>query len=1127
VRPIRFIMQFLSRSAASFSDALQIGTIVAANYSTLYWIAIGLGLLSANWFATKEESSREASNTDQDLTNEAVRLLNLIRAGNHLATDTISSIEKLPLSVQLREIDKVISGLSINDEIRSALYFYRILKSIEQQGVENNTQARTVLGRELQSLAKTVAANNHMIENVVLRMDASRYGSQITEALVKDATREEQSMLRTILSEIREIDRQLLSREKFVDLQNACSRLEQSLALLPDAIVDRVVEKISPRLQNLIICNWFGTDVEQAESLLDRITRQRRQRSAIMRQVTDIAERIAELITPSVELEAEHKEGELVDDTLERLQQELSGRDNKSELAREILDLVNLVVGNFPTVDKITAEELLAEDAALLGSCRDTLEKAKRIHASGRTGTTEDDYIQFERRYCTSIASSMDVVELFGMDVPEALGRRYRLSVAYITLDVSFEETELTVASALAESSRLLIRGDPGSGKTTILQWIAVQAAGKNTSAQLELYEGKIPFFIRLRDVDIKKLGHPDVFFSSSVSHLAHSAPKGWLRSTFESGAAIFLIDGVDEVPAPERLIVREWVHGLVNSYPESAFVITSRPLAAGHDWLEDVNFDTAELRNLQPLGIKQLVTNWYQAASDVERDETSKLELLRAADDLYAKIAADQSLRKLASSPLLCAMLCAFHRSSRGVLPEDKSDLYEKSVNILLDSRDRERRILNSDYPAMTLKMKRLFVEDLAYWCMDNQYVTATSSSVCERIDFKLSSMAIGECDLSSEGILKFFLERSHLLHSVTRGSIEFSHRTFQEFLAARECLKQRNIGKLISNAKDDQWTQTIVLFSGLCGRYDRDELVSGLLDLADKCEADEAAKIFLLALESASADVEKVSSALEARLLNCLEGVLPPTTFSAASRLAACGPRVLPHLKYNSQSSSTINAACIRAIGLIGGDYAVDLLKSYCQSPSIRESFELTQIALSENFDAPMVRRELPLLALPSFADVAKVSRTYWHEERTFSEVYVGSADGISDERVSYLLTLGMKSLTIRIADKVTDIKQFGALGALRELKILSAKRLNSIDFLVHATELESLKIQHARCLQSLAVIPDMKTLKALTLTDARSLVDIRPLLHAKLIEISIDGLSRETFIPELLIPFIRREV
>ena len=57
-----------------------------------------------------------------------------------------------------------------------------------------------------------------------------------------------------------------------------------------------------------------------------------------------------------------------------------------------------------------------------------------------------------------------------------------------------------------------MIFGRAGSGKTTVLQWIAVRAARSDFEGALTQLNGYIPFFVRLREYVGKALPPPEEF---------------------------------------------------------------------------------------------------------------------------------------------------------------------------------------------------------------------------------------------------------------------------------------------------------------------------------------------------------------------------------------------------------------------------------------------------------------------------------------------------------------------------------------------------------------------------------------------------------------------------------------
>jgi hypothetical protein len=65
--------------------------------------------------------------------------------------------------------------------------------------------------------------------------------------------------------------------------------------------------------------------------------------------------------------------------------------------------------------------------------------------------------------------------------------------------------------------------------------------------------------------------------------------------------------------------------------------------------------------------------------------------------------------------------------------------------------------------------------------------------------------------------------------------GRVDFVHRTFQEYLAAKEAVEDQTAETLIARAHLDQWRETLVMAVGHATPERRAALLSGVLDRAD----------------------------------------------------------------------------------------------------------------------------------------------------------------------------------------------------------------------------------------------------------------------------------------------------
>src|SRR5207249_621357 len=86
-----------------------------------------------------------------------------------------------------------------------------------------------------------------------------------------------------------------------------------------------------------------------------------------------------------------------------------------------------------------------------------------------------------------------------------------------------------------------------------------------------------------------------------------------------------------------------------------------------------------------------------------------------------------------------------------------------------------------------------------------------------------------------SPVGVRRFLVDRTNMLREPIPEYVDFTHRSFQEFLAAKGALDSRDIGLLIEHATDEQWRDTIILASGRADLVDRGEIIRRLIQLGD----------------------------------------------------------------------------------------------------------------------------------------------------------------------------------------------------------------------------------------------------------------------------------------------------
>ena len=470
------------------------------------------------------------------------------------------------------------------------------------------------------------------------------------------------------------------------------------------------------------------------------------------------------------------------------------------------------LVSTLPSYDIAAFSEILKRDTVILSNLESILSRLPDRQSV-------DD---FDADYRRLIIQRLDRIQLYGARLQSDYGQRYPLSVAYMSLAAAKREapsTSSTVPSRalqrsrvrrrpasrsarnsvqspgltagdtpveqwLASGNRFLIVGEAGSGKTTLLQWLAVTAARKDFSSDLASWNSYIPFLIPLRRYASDALPSPEEFPAGTAKNILAEMPERWVHGHLKKGRGLILIDGLDELKEGQpRERALDWLQDLIDTFPNCAYVFTSRPAAVNDTNLPWRSFISLELRPMTPSKVSSFIDHWHEAmrVELVGHEERERLSFDRSA--LLTSLESDRHLRMLCVNPLLCALLCALNRERHGHLPKDRMGVYRGALEMLLDMRDRQRGVHSS--MNLSSEAKLTLLQDLALYLVRNGWSDAPHDRVCELLG--RSSRTLSEVTAKPAELLQYLLERSGFIRSPGVGRIDFIHRSFQEYLPAR----------------------------------------------------------------------------------------------------------------------------------------------------------------------------------------------------------------------------------------------------------------------------------------------------------------------------------------------------
>ncbi|MFE7550136.1 NACHT domain-containing protein [Streptomyces gardneri] len=589
-----------------------------------------------------------------------------------------------------------------------------------------------------------------------------------------------------------------------------------------------------------------------------------------------------------------------------------------------------------------------------------------------RTPRADGRDAEFERRYLAHLAKKHSRLTIYGIDLRDSPDR-WPLDVAYLSLEATgagpadrttdptergthptepatdptdplrprgrdrhLQERDRAVTRAdlaLARHDKVLLRGPAGAGKTTLVQWLTTSAAAEKPADGMGYLHGRIPFVLPLRALTRhgERLPSPEGFLSAAGCPL--TAPEGWADRVLTDGRGLVLVDGIDEIPEAERGRAREWLRGLLDTYEGNRWLVTSRPTAVRDDWLAPEGFTELTLSPMTGTEVTTFVRRWHRAAGpEAEPYAQPLLDALRTAEHVA----------QLATNPLLCGLVCALHRDRRGFLPRGRKALYEAALSMLLARRDRERDMGAPSGLVLDEDPQIQLIQRLAYWMTLNGRVQMdrahAESVIAEAVP------AVVEASGHPPGaVFTHLLHRSGLLREPTADTIDFVHRTFQDYLAAKALVDHWDIGVLVRHAADDQWEDVIRMAMGHARPRECAEILRELMAAADSA-ADRRTRLRLVILAATALEhATEVAPEIREELLGRTAALIPPRHPEEARELAKVGRPVLDLLPGPEGLSDEEARLVVSTATIIASDAAIPTLARFTGHPDLRVRSQL----------------------------------------------------------------------------------------------------------------------------------------------------------------------------------------